>query len=95
MDKKEIIQKIEQFAPPELAESWDCSGWLVQTQNKEISKIILSLTVTQDIVNQALKNNCDMIISHHPLFFVPIEFKKIDIYCAHTNLDRTNGGTTD
>lgn len=95
MDKKEIIQKIEQFAPPELAEPWDCSGWLVQTQNKEISKIMLSLTVTQDIVNQALKNNCDMIISHHPLFFVPIEFKKIDIYCAHTNLDRTNGGTTD
>ena len=36
-----------------------------------------------------------MIISHHPLFFVPTEWKNIDIYSAHTNLDRTNGGTTD
>lgn len=31
MDKSEIIRKIEDFAPPELAESWDCSGWLVET----------------------------------------------------------------
>ena len=36
-----------------------------------------------------------MIISHHPLFFVPFEYKKINMYCAHTNLDRAEGGTTD
>ena len=36
-----------------------------------------------------------MIISHHPLFNVSIKYKNIDIYCAHTNLDRAKGGTTD
>ena len=36
-----------------------------------------------------------MIISHHPLFFVPLEYKKINMYCAHTNLDKADGGTTD
>src|SRR5574344_518291 len=60
-----------------------------------IAKIMLALTVTKDVVEQTKNNHCDMIISHHPLFEVPIEFKNIDIYCAHTNMDKTNGGTTD
>ena len=95
MNKYEIIKRIEEFAPPELAEDWDCSGWIAETNKKEIHKIMLCLTVTEDIIRQAKAQNCDMIISHHPLFFVPTEWKNIDIYSAHTNLDRTNGGTTD
>lgn len=95
MNKYEIIQKIENFAPPELAESWDCSGWGVETEKSEIKRVMLALTVTNDIIKQALEQNCDMIISHHPLFYVPTAWKNIDIYSAHTNLDRTNGGTTD
>lgn len=95
MNKYEIIQKIEKFAPPELAESWDCSGWGVETEKSEIKRVMLALTVTNDIIKQALEQNCDMIISHHPLFYVPTAWKNIDIYSAHTNLDRTNGGTTD
>lgn len=95
MNKYEIIQKIEKFAPPELAESWDCSGWGVETEKSEIKRVMLALTVTNDIIKQALEQNCDMIISHHPLLYVPTAWKNIDIYSAHTNLDRTNGGTTD
>lgn len=95
MNKYEIVKRLEEFAPPELAEDWDCSGWIAETNKKEIHKIMLCLTVTEDIIRQAKAQNCDMIISHHPLFFVPTEWKNIDIYSAHTNLDRTNGGTTD
>ena len=95
MDKKEIAKEIENFAPLTLAEEWDASGWVVETDKPEINKILLCLTVTDDIVNQAKAKNCDMIISHHPLFFVPFEYKDIDIYCAHTNMDSTHGGTTD
>lgn len=95
MDKYEIVKRIENFAPLELAESWDCSGWLVETKNANIQKVLLALTVTGDIVRQAKAKNCDMIISHHPLFFVPFNYKDIDIYCAHTNMDRAEGGTTD
>ena len=95
MNKYKIITRIEQFAPLETQEKWDCSGWLVETENQDIEKIMLCLTVTDDIVRQAREQNCDMIISHHPLFTVPLLYKNIDIYCAHTNLDRAQGGTTD
>jgi len=95
MDKKKIVQIIENFAPLQLAEAWDCSGWLVETDKEEVEKVMLCLTVTDDIVKQAKSQNCDMLISHHPLFFVSLEYSGIDIYCAHTNLDRTQGGTTD
>lgn len=103
MNKYEIIRRIEEFAPPELAESWDCSGWLIETDKQNVRKIMLCLTVTDDVVKQAKKQNCDMIISHHPLFEINCHSElvseslkpQIDIYCAHTNLDRTRGGTTD
>ena len=55
----------------------------------------LCLTVIDDVYNQAKALNCDIIISHHPLFFVPLKYRDINIYCAHTNMDCAKGGTTD
>ncbi len=95
MNKYEITRKIESFAPLETQESWDSSGWIVDLEKPEASKIMFALTVTKDVFQQALAQNCDMIISHHPLFFVPLEYQKINMYCAHTNLDKAKGGTTD
>lgn len=96
MDKKEISKIIENFAPLNLAEEWDASGWVVDAvEYNHVNKIMLCLTITDKIIQQALQQNCDMIISHHPLFFVPFNYKHINIYCAHTNLDKTKGGTTD
>ena len=95
MNKYEITKKIENIAPPETAEAWDCVGFMVETSNQEVSKIMLCLTPTEDIILQARIQNCDMIISHHPLFYVPCAWKDIDIYSAHTNLDKAQGGTTD
>ena len=90
MNKYEIIKKIEDFASPETAESWDASGWLIKTTQTNISKIMLCLTPTKEIITQAKIQNCDMIISHHPMFCVPYEYQTptIDMYCAHTNLDK-------
>lgn len=95
MNKYEISKKIAAFAPVETAEPWDCVGFMVETNKSEISKIMLCLTVTDNIVNQARAEKCDMIIAHHPLFCVPVEWSDIDIYSAHTNLDKAQGGTTD
>lgn len=95
MNKYEIVQKFEKFAPLETAESWDASGWLVETGRKNVSKVMFCLTPTDEIVLQAEKLNCDMIISHHPAFLVPCNWKNIDMYCAHTNMDKAKGGTTD
>lgn len=95
MNKYEIVQKIESFAPLDTQESWDASGWAVEKEGCKVNKILFALTVTKDVFAQAVQDNCDMIISHHPLFYVPFEYRKINIYCAHTNLDRAEGGTTD
>lgn len=95
MNKYDLIKKIEEFAPLETQESWDASGWIIDLENPEVNKVMFALTTTEDVFEQALKNNCDLIISHHPLFFVPYRYKKINLYCAHTNLDKAKGGTTD
>ena len=95
MNKYEIIKKIEEFAPLELQESWDASGWIVDLPESEVNKVMFALTVTPNVFEQAIRQNCDLIISHHPLFFVPLNYQKINIYCAHTNFDKAKGGTTD
>ena len=95
MNKYEIVRKIEEFAPLETQEKWDASGWIVELANNEVNKILFALTITDKVFEQAVTQNCDMIISHHPLFFVPLEYRKINMYCAHTNLARAEGGTTD
>ena len=95
MNKYDLVNIIENFAPLELQEKWDCSGWIVETNQTEIKRVMIALTVDEKVFRQALNRDCDMIISHHPLFSVPLVFRGIDIYCAHTNMDKTLGGTTD
>ncbi len=95
MDKFEIVKRIEDFAPPIMQEPWDASGWIVNLPNKDVSKIMFALTITEQVYNQAIAQGCDMIVSHHPLFYVPYNYSKINMYCAHTNLDKAFGGTTD
>lgn len=95
MNKYSLVSIIENFAPLELQEKWDCSGWAVETEKTDVSKVLIALTVTENVYKQALENKCDMIISHHPMFCVPLYCADIDIYCAHTNADKCLGGTTD
>ena len=108
---EKIIDIIEKFAPLELAEEWDNSGWQIYLGKQSVKNIMLCLSVTQDVIKQAKEAGCDFIISHHPLFFS--EFKnisydnisqkilveavknEIQIYSAHTNLDKTKGGVND
>lgn len=95
MNKYEVINKIEEFAPLDTQESWDASGWIVDLPEVEVNKILFALTITEDILEQAIKQGCNLIISHHPMFFVPFKYQCVNIYCAHTNLDKAKGGTTD
>ena len=78
MDKYEIVKKIEKFAPLDTQEPWDCSGWIVDGVNDEVSKVLFALTITDEIYEQAVSKDCDMIISHHPLFTVPLRYKNIN-----------------
>lgn len=104
MDKYEISKRIEKFAPLETAESWDASGWVIDNPNSnDVLRVMLCLTPTEDIFQQALDEGCDMVVSHHPMFYLPFptcaldeKFQpKLNVYSAHTNMDKANGGTTD
>ena len=68
-----IIKKIEEFAPLETMQKWDNSGWQINLGNKTTKKIMLTLDVTPTIVDEAIKKGCDLIISHHPVFFNSIK----------------------
>lgn len=103
MNKYLLTKRIENFAPTETAEPWDCVGFMVETTKTEVSKVMICLTPTDEVINQAISENCDMIVSHHPMFYVNFakglldknNSPQIDIYSAHTNMDKANGGTTD
>lgn len=103
---EEVIELIEKFAPLETQAKWDNSGWQINLGKTEFKKIMTALTVTQDVVKQAVENGCDFIVAHHPLIFEPLTAIEpgavldavqagVQIYSAHTNLDLAKGGTTD
>ncbi|MBQ2870149.1 Nif3-like dinuclear metal center hexameric protein [bacterium] len=102
---KDIIEKLEKIAPLETQEDWDNSGWQIDLGIKTIKNVLLSLNVTTDTIHQAIKQNCELIISHHPLIFKPLKSiknkviisaiqNKIQIYSLHTNFDKSQIGTT-
>jgi len=102
----EIIKKIESYASLDLAEEWDNSGWQINLHHDYTNKVMVALSLTRDVLEQAVTNDCDLVITHHPLIFhrlskiddtVLVQAIKhnISVYSAHTNLDKTYGSTTD
>lgn len=101
-----IIRKIEEFAPLSTMQKWDNSGWQINLGIEDTNKIMLALDVTPSTVEEAIAKKCDMILSHHPVFFAPIKTidspfiikavqNNIQIYSAHTNLDIAQGGVSE
>ena len=101
-----IIKKIEEFAPLETMQKWDNSGWQINLGIEDTNRILLALDVTNSTGDEAINKKCDMIISHHPVFFNPIKEidspyiikaiqNNIQVYSAHTNLDIAQGGVSE
>ena len=101
---KDITDKIQTIAPLESQENWDNSGWQIRLQKKDIKKVMLCVSITEEILKQTINNNCDMIVAHHPLFFKgngidkpiikEIIRKHIPVYSIHTPFDKAKKGTT-
>ena len=101
----DVIEILENFAPPKLAYSWDNVGLLVGDRDQEITRILLSLDVTPKVAQYAVKNNYNLIITHHPLFLNPLKNitdplylslirNNIAVYTMHTNLDLVREGVS-
>lgn len=105
---KEVISSLEKLAPPALQESYDNSGLLIGDEQKKISGVLLCIDVTEEIIDEAARKKCNLIISHHPLLFSPLKKitggnyvercmisaieKGIAVYAIHTNLDNVLNG---
>ncbi len=108
---KDIIEAVDTIAPFDLAESWDNSGLQVGDLSWPVSRILVALDITPAAMAAARENQCDMVISHHPLMISPeksIDFSrlpgsviytaakdKIAVISAHTNLDKARDGLND
>lgn len=103
MKIRELLGVIEAFAAPELQEEYDNAGLITGNLNSDCNGVLCCLDVTPEVVKEAIENNCNLIVAHHPIVFrglkqlngktyveqVIVEAIKneIAIYAAHTNLD--------
>jgi dinuclear metal center YbgI/SA1388 family protein len=73
MKCSEICALLEQEYAPEYACDWDNVGLLAGRKDKEVTKILLALDATDEVVRMAVKQKVDMLITHHPMIFSPIK----------------------
>jgi len=104
----DIIEYMQELAPPNLAEDWDNVGLIVGDSKSEVKRVMLCLDATSKVIDEAVECNADMIISHHPLIFkgikklnddnivgkriIKLVRNNISLYSAHTNLDTCECG---
>ena len=66
---QQVITLMEQLAPRSYAESWDNVGLMVGDRNVVVTGVVTTLDVTEETVEYAIEQNCNLIVSHHPLIF--------------------------
>lgn len=108
---KDIIQAIEAYAPPVYQESYDNSGLQIGNVNDEVKAVLISLDITEAVMDEALQRGANMIVVHHPLLFSGLKQisgrnyierivhkaikNDLNIYACHTNLDNVHNGVND
>ena len=65
----EVYKLLESVAPEAMKMEFDNVGFLVGCAENDVSKIIVSLDITHDVITEALDTGAQLIVSHHPLFF--------------------------
>ncbi len=108
MKIKQITDVIERFAPLALQESYDNAGLIVGRPDDEVSRALLAVDVTEAVLDEAEREGCGLVITHHPIVFHPLKrFNSADyvqrcverairsgiaLYACHTNLDSAPHG---
>ena len=72
MKIRDIAAAIEEFAPLALQDDYDNSGLVVGRLDDEVHKALLAVDVTEEVLDEAEREGCDIIITHHPIIFSPI-----------------------
>ncbi len=104
----EITSYLNSQFPLALQESYDNCGLLIGDTDTEISGALICLDITEEVLEEAIKKKCNLVVSHHPLIFSGIKSltgrtdterlvikairQNIAIYALHTNLDNHHNG---
>ena len=105
---KEVTTVLEELAPLAYAEDFDNVGLLVGSYTQEVSGILVTLDALENVVDEAITNNCNLIVSFHPIIFSGLKKitgssyvervvikaiqNNIAIYSMHTALDNSKEG---
>lgn len=108
---RQIIEWLEDLAPSGLAESWDRVGLQIGDPNGEVRRILVALTLSADVADQAITRGANLIVVHHPPLFRPtgdirwdrpagailqrIVANEVSVYASHTNFDVASEGTNE
>lgn len=112
MKVKELYDKLCEHIPEHLSEPWDNDGIMCSADmTNEVNNVLIALDVTEEIVDYAIERNFDLIISHHPLIFSPINkinedmhvsrkiikliTNNVSVFSFHTRADKVEGGVND
>ncbi|GFZ27045.1 Nif3-like dinuclear metal center hexameric protein [Lactobacillus corticis] len=108
---KDVVAKLQERFPEEIASQGDPVGLQIGSLDASVTKIMTTLDVRPQVVDEAIKAGVDLIISHHPVMFRParnLDFSDpqnamygkliangITVYSIHTNSDKAKGGSSD
>ncbi len=108
---REVVQYLDHLAPFSLQMEFDNAGFLVGRGDRSVSRILVSLDITEEVAAEAGELGAQLIVSHHPVIFHPVKAltdatpegrillglaeRNIAAICAHTNLDAVKGGVND
>lgn len=107
MKIKEIVAALDSFAPFADAQKWDNSGFLIGSPEADVTKAVVTLDITADVIDYARLVGAELIVSHHPVIFHALSALRpsmpsyrlvqsgIAAIAAHTNLDICDGGVGD
>lgn len=108
---EEILRLMDTLAPPALKMDWDHVGLQCGDRHSPVHRVLVALDPFEHVCQEAVERQADLLVTHHPLIFHPIDRltedyaisrgirnlcrHNISHICAHTNLDRAPGGVND
>ena len=112
MTVKELYAKLCERIPESLSCEWDNDGIMCSADTTcEVNNVLITLDVTEEVVDYAISRSFDLIISHHPLIFKPIGricednhvarkvikliTNNVSVFSFHTRADKVTGGVND